>query len=167
MVVIPRILVIAVKHSLYDIPNKRKTHTGAIPRIGGVSFVPCILFSVMFILGVFNIFTDRTEMHEYSPRFSELFLFFCGLLLLYLGGVKDDLIGMRYRSKFAIQLAASLLIVFSGLYINNFYGFLNIHEISPWIGITLTILVLVFVINAINLIDGIDGLASGISIFAL
>ena len=167
MVVIPRILVIAIKHSLYDIPNKRKTHTGAIPRIGGVSFVPCILFSIMFILGIFIIFKDGTDVQEYNPRLSELFLFFCGLLLLYLGGVKDDLIGMRYRAKFGIQIIASLLIIFSGLYINNFYGFLNIHEIPIWIGIPLTILMLVFIVNATNLIDGMDGLASGISIFAL
>ena len=167
MFVIPGILVIATKHSLYDIPDKRKTHIGAIPRIGGVSFIPCILFSMMLVFGVFYLLADRADYAEYFFNYSELNLFFCGLLLLYLGGVHDDLVGMRYPAKFAIQLAASLIIVFSGLYINNFYGLLNIYEVSPWIGIPLTVVVLVFIINAMNLIDGMDGLASGISIFAL
>ena len=167
MLVIPRILVIAAKHSLYDIPDKRKTHTGAVPRIGGVSFIPCILISVMFVLGIFYMFSDKIDVNGYYPNISELYIFFCGLLLLYLGGVKDDLVAMRYLAKFAIQLIVSLLIVFSGLYINNFYGFLNIYEIPLWIGVPLTVIVIIFIINAMNLIDGMDGLASGISIFAL
>jgi UDP-N-acetylmuramyl pentapeptide phosphotransferase/UDP-N-acetylglucosamine-1-phosphate transferase len=168
MIVIPRILVIASKHSLYDIPDNRKTHTGAIPRIGGVSFTPCILISMLFVLSLFYMFDDVTEMRDYYyPKIYEFCLFFCGLLFLYLGGIKDDLIGMRFRAKFAIQIIASILIVFSGLYINNFYGFLTIYEVPIWIGIPLTIVVLVFIINAINMIDGMDGLASGISIFAL
>ena len=52
----------------------------------------------------------------------------------------------------------------AGLWINNLYGLAGIHELSPYIGIPLTILMTVFIINAINLIDGIDGLASGLSI---
>jgi UDP-N-acetylmuramyl pentapeptide phosphotransferase/UDP-N-acetylglucosamine-1-phosphate transferase len=165
--VFPRILVIAVKYSLYDVPNERKTHKEAIPRIGGVSFVPCILFAMMFTLGIFYLYPDVTKSRGYDPNHSELYLFFCGLILLYLAGVKDDLVGLRYRHKFTIQIISSLLIVFSGLYINNFYGFLGIHHLTPWIGVPLTVIVLVFIINAINLIDGIDGLASGLSIFAL
>jgi UDP-N-acetylmuramyl pentapeptide phosphotransferase/UDP-N-acetylglucosamine-1-phosphate transferase len=167
MLVIPRILVIAVKHSLYDLPDERKTHKGAVPRIGGVSFVPCILFAVMFTLGVFYLYSGAAENRGYYPNNSECHLFFCGLTLLYLGGVKDDLVGLRYRHKFTIQILSSLLIVFPGLYINNFYGLLGIYLITPWVGIPLTIFVLVFIINAINLIDGMDGLASGLSIFAL
>ena len=167
MLIIPRILVIAAKHSLYDMPDKRKTHTGAIPRIGGVSFFPCILFSMMFVIGVFYMFAAGTDMHNYYPNNSELCLFFCGLLFLYLGGVKDDLVRLRYFNKFLIQIISSSIIVFSGLYLNNLYGFLGIYYLSPFIGIPLTILALVFIINAMNLIDGMDGLASGISIFAL
>lgn len=167
MLVIPRILVIAIEHSLFDTQNERKTHTGAVPRIGGVSFIPCILFSMLFVLGLADAFAEKTDEVRHYPNLSEFCLFTCGLVLLYLGGVKDDLVGMRYRNKFAIQIISSLLIVFSGLYINHFYGLFGIHEITPWIGIPLTVLALVYIINAMNLIDGMDGLASGISIFAL
>ena len=166
--VIPKILAIAIRYSLYDISDdKRKIHTGAIPRIGGVSFTPCILISMLFVIGIFYMFVGGAENHGYYPNIPEFSFFFCGLLLMYLGGIKDDLIGMRYRTKFIFQIISSLFIVFSGLYINDFHGFFGIYEISPLIGIPLTVLVLVFIINAINMIDGIDGLASGISIFAL
>ena len=168
MVIIPKLLVIAVKHSLFDKPDERKTHRGAIPRIGGVSFVPCILFSMMFIVGIFQMFFfDEANGLWLIPNYGELSFFICGLLLLYLGGVKDDLVGMRYIYKFLIQVLSSVLFVISGLYINNLYGFLGIYEIPMALGIPLTIVIMVFIINATNLIDGIDGLASGISIFAL
>ena len=168
LLVIPKLLVIAVRHSLYDRIDDRKTHTGDIPRIGGVSFVPCILFSSMFIFSIFHMFYSEGDSKYLNfPDYSEFSLFVCGLLLIYLGGIKDDLIGLRCSYKFAIQIVSSLLLVFSGLYINNLYGFMGIDIVPIWIGIPLTVFIMVFIINAINLIDGIDGLASGISIFAL
>lgn len=69
-------------------------------------------------------------------------------------------------AKFAVQILASILIVFSGAYIDNFFGFLWIDDIYPWIGWIVTAFMVVFVVNAINLIDGIDGLASGLSTVA-
>ena len=77
------------------------------------------------------------------------------------------MIGMRTRYKLVLQLAASLLVVLSGLYINHFYGLFGIEALSPWIGIPLTVLAIMYIINAMNLIDGIDGLSSGISLIAL
>ena len=168
LLVIPKLLVIAIRHSLYDKIDERKTHIGDVPRIGGVSFVPCILFSMMFILSVFHMFYNEGNSYNLLyPNYSEFSLFICGLLLIYLGGIKDDLIGLRCVYKFTIQIASSLLLVFSGLYINNLYGFMGIDDVPVWLGIPLTVVIMVFIINAINLIDGIDGLASGISIFAL
>ncbi|MDR2145284.1 MAG: undecaprenyl/decaprenyl-phosphate alpha-N-acetylglucosaminyl 1-phosphate transferase [Tannerella sp.] len=166
LIVIPKILVIAEKHSLYDVPNERKTHKGNIPRIGGVSFVPCILISLLLTFGLYFMNIDQTG-SSLPPDTAEFSFLFSGLLLLYLGGVKDDLVGSRYRHKFVLQIIASTLVVVSGTYINNMYGFLGIHELPAWIGMPLTVLVLVFIINAINLIDGMDGLASGISIIGL
>ena len=86
---------------------------------------------------------------------------------MYLSGIKDDLVGLRYRSKFVVQIIAASLIPLSGLWINNLYGILGINELTPWLGIPFTILLTVFIVNAINLIDGIDGLASGLSSISL
>lgn len=55
----------------------------------------------------------------------------------------------------------------AGLWINNLYGLCGIYFLPAWIGIPLTILIVVFITNAINLIDGIDGLASGLSSVSL
>jgi UDP-N-acetylmuramyl pentapeptide phosphotransferase/UDP-N-acetylglucosamine-1-phosphate transferase len=165
-ITIPQILLIAGRHSLYDIPSKRKKHKGKIPRIGGVSFVPCILISMMLALGLrFMDLNKSGEGLQYSIK--EFSLFFSGLLLIYLAGVKDDLAGMRYKYKFFFQIYASILIVLSGIYINNMHGLFGVYGLTPWIGIPLTILALVFVVNAINLIDGMDGLAAGISVISL
>lgn len=165
--IIPRILVVAYRKKLFDIPNERKVHDGIIPRLGGISFVPTILFSLSFVTGLryligFEIAENR--LHFIIPEF---FFLICGLTLLYLSGIKDDLVGLRYRTKFFIQILAASMFPLAGLWINNLYGLVGIHELSPYIGIPLTILMTVFIINAINLIDGIDGLASGLSIIAL
>jgi UDP-N-acetylmuramyl pentapeptide phosphotransferase/UDP-N-acetylglucosamine-1-phosphate transferase len=165
-IVIPQILFIAAHHALYDIPNKRKRHKGNIPRIGGVSFVPCILISVMLSFGLFFM-NGHNISTVVPPNIKEFCFFFSAILLIYLAGVKDDLVGMRYKYKFCFQVYASILIISSGVYINNLHGLFGIYELTPWIGVPLTILAMVFVVNAMNLIDGMDGLASGISIIAL
>jgi len=167
MLIIPKILVIANKHKLYDNIDDRKNHSGAVPRIGGVSFVPCILFSVLLSFGIYYLIGDKFDIKEEIPDNMQFYLFFCGLILLYLGGIKDDLVGLRFFYKFILQFAAAIIMLFSGIYINNLHGFLWINYIPSYIGIPLTVLVIVFITNAINLIDGIDGLAAGISIFAL
>jgi len=97
----------------------------------------------------------------------EMLLLACGMTLLYLTGIADDLVGVRYRQKFIIQIFCASLFPLCGLWLNNLYGLFGIHEISPFFGIPFTIFTVVFITNAINLIDGIDGLASGLSSVAL
>lgn len=165
--IIPRIMVISLRKRLFDEPDERKVHTRPIPRLGGVSFFPVILF-------VFSLLTAYRVMKGHFPNdmftinvVSEMLALFAGLTLLYLIGISDDLVGVRYRTKLRIQIISSAFFPLSGLYINDFYGLLGIHAVTPWIGIPLTMLLVVFVTNSINLIDGIDGLASSICIVAL
>ena len=162
-IIIPRILVISYRKKLFDIPDERKVHNQAIPRLGGFSFLPTILFSLFFSVGFRYLVGLQLPVKSLGFIVPEFFFLICGLILLYLAGIKDDLIGLRYRSKFVIQIVAVSMLPLSGLWINNLYGLLGIHELSPWLGIPFTILATVFIINAINLIDGLDGLASGIS----
>lgn len=165
--IIPRILVVAYRKKLFDIPDERKIHYGIVPRLGGISFVPTILFSMAFTTGFqYQIGYEIPEetLHYIIPEF---YFLACGLTLLYLTGIKDDLVGLRYRSKFVVQIVAASLIPLSGLWINNLYGLFGIDELTPWLGIPFTILLTVFIVNAINLIDGIDGLASGLSSISL
>lgn len=170
MIIIPRILVVALKKRLFDIPDSRKVHKGAIPRLGGLSFAPSILFSLAFVSALYcagYMYGQQIPLWLFTHTLSEFYLLVCGVILLYLAGLKDDLVGMRYTKKFMVQIVAALLLPLSGLWINNLFGLFGVHELASWIGIPLTIVVIVFITNAINLIDGIDGLASGLSGSAL
>jgi UDP-N-acetylmuramyl pentapeptide phosphotransferase/UDP-N-acetylglucosamine-1-phosphate transferase len=165
--ILPQILLFSYKKKLFDEPNERKVHTQAIPRLGGVSFFPTILFSIAFVLGF------RYKLGSIIPKsvveyfvLEGLFIV-CGLTLLYIVGIADDLMGVRYRKKFIIQIICATFFPLAGLYINNLYGLFGIYELPGYLAYPLTVLVVVFVTNAINLIDGIDGLASGLSSVSL
>ena len=88
---------------------------------------------------------------------------FFPMLILYLVGMADDLIGVKYRAKFFAQILCAGLLIVGGTWVNNFHGIIGIYNIVPSAAIPFTVLLIVFIINAINLIDGIDGLASGLS----
>lgn len=166
-IIIPKITLISEKKKLFDIPDERKIHEGAVPRLGGVSFFPTIMFSVSFTLAL-RYLLDAYIPEKVSDRVLPEFLFLtCGLTLLYLIGIADDLVSVRYKKKFLIQLLASLFFPVSGVYLNEFYGLFGIYAIPWYVGIPLTVLLVIFITNAINLIDGLDGLASSLSSVAL
>ncbi|NDV57780.1 MraY family glycosyltransferase [Bacteroides sp. 519] len=158
--IIPRVLLIAKKKRLFDTPDFRKIHSNPIPRLAGVTFAPVIVLSVLPVLCILTLLFPN-QVSYFNPAFIlSASCFFCGLIVLMLTGVKDDLIGVRYSHKFILQLIAAIFLVCSGNYINHFYGILGIHEVSPFLGIPFTLLLTVSIINAINLIDGVDGLAA-------
>ena len=167
MVIIPRILVISHKKRLYDVPDARKVHTVPVPRLGGLSFFPVILMSMFLVIGFRLYFWDMdTSSLSFNMLYEYLFLF-VGMTLLYLVGVCDDLVGVGYRYKFAVQIAAALLLVLSGNWFDSFGGLFGIYSVPVWVGVPFTVFIVVYITNAINLIDGIDGLASGLCCIAL
>jgi len=167
MVIIPRILVISHKKRLYDVPDARKVHTMPVPRLGGLSFFPVILMSMFLVIGFRLYFWDMdTSSLSFNMLYEYLFLF-VGMTLLYLVGVCDDLVGVGYRYKFAVQIAAALLLVLSGNWFDSFGGLFGIYSVPAWMGMPFTVFIVVYITNAINLIDGIDGLASGLCCIAL
>lgn len=159
--VIPRIILISMKKHLFDIPNKRKSHIDSISRLGGSSFLPVISFTFFF---TFTLWLVTSEINEItSDFFIPIVTMICGSTLLFLLGIKDDLIGVKYSHKLRIQLLAAICLVLGGTYFNNFYGLLGIDAIPAPVGIPFTIFIVTFFINAFNFIDGVDGLASGIA----
>ena len=171
LIIIPKVLVISYKKKLFDMPNERKQHTGATPQLGGVTFLPIILFSLCIIITITLYIDPCMNMLEipeigFKKMFTEFAALFSCLVLLYFVGIMDDLVGVRYKTKFLVQILCGALLVVSGVWINDFNGLLGFNEIPQWIGYPMTILLVVYIINAINLIDGIDGLASGLSIIA-
>ncbi len=164
--VIPKILLIAFRRNLFDEGDERKIHRSVVPRLGGIAFVPTILFSCFLLLGT-EIRLDITEVKDILDScMVPVLLLVCAMLLMFLVGIADDLIGIRYQAKFIFQLICGMLLVGSGMWIHNLYGFLGIGSWGVVPGSLITILLIIYVINAINLIDGIDGLASGLSMIA-
>ena len=165
--VIPKIILIAFRKKLFDEIDERKIHRGIVPRLGGIAFLPSIIFSFCVVIG-FNLRTEELSLGE--PLMIEMipiFFLLCGLMLMYLVGIADDLIGVRYRGKFLLQIFTGTLLVAGGMWISDLYGFLWIHHCPDWLGWLFSIFLVIYVANSINLIDGIDGLASGLSMIAL
>ncbi|MDE6340411.1 MAG: undecaprenyl/decaprenyl-phosphate alpha-N-acetylglucosaminyl 1-phosphate transferase [Muribaculaceae bacterium] len=166
-IIIPKILLIAFRKKLFDTVNERKIHKGVVPRLGGLAFLPALAFAFSIVVG-FNLhykFSDIAT--ELAGTIVPIFFMICALMLIYLCGLADDLIGVRYRAKFLMQIIAGVLIIASGLWVHNFYGFLWIDKLPNWLGWIITVFGIIYIVNAVNLIDGIDGLASGLSAVAL
>ena len=165
-IVIPAIVSVADKIHLYDVQDGRKVHQGEVPRLGGISFLPAILFTLLTVLAIMTRFLPESIHVMYAP-ITEIMMAAAGCVLLYLVGIMDDVIGVSFKSKFIVQFLAAILLCCSGLYVSDLHGVFGIHAISPFVGVPLTVLIVVFIINSINLIDGIDGLASGLCIFSI
>nr|HPJ97816.1 MraY family glycosyltransferase [Syntrophales bacterium] len=149
----PLLVRAALRFGIVDIPDARKVHRDPIPRIGGVaiaigSIVPFVLW-------------------RQPGNFVAAYLAGAGILVVL--GLLDDMRGLNYKIKFAGQIiAASIVIFYGGLRITNLGGLLPDGMILPeWFLIILTLVAVVGVTNAINLSDGLDGLAGGVCFLSL
>ncbi len=164
--IIPQILLIAFRKKLFDKPDKRKIHHSDVPRLGGIAFKPVVFLTIAFLLGV-NLLMGYSQLGQELGNNVRPFAFaFCSIMVLYLVGMADDLIGVRYMAKFLVQIACGLMLIAGGIYVGDLHGILGIHALPHWLAWPLNVLLVVFIINSINLIDGIDGLASGLSSMA-
>jgi len=162
-IIIPFIYLISYRKRLFDPINKRKVHGNIIPRLGGVAFAPiqCCLMTLAIV--IFHKYNFLNDLHLNTGEILPMFLMLTtGLVILFVVGIADDLIGLNYKVKFTAQLAAAMLFPLSGLWINDMYGVLFLTYLPAWLGMPLTLFAVILIINAINLIDGIDGLCSGL-----
>lgn len=159
---IPRVLILSHRRRLFDMPDDRKMHDTPVPRLGGITFLPILLICVCLTMGVWVNMGFPYLTINWNTMVIRFILLFVGMMMLYLVGVVDDLIGVSYQAKFMVQIVCALLFPLSGMWIHDLSGLFWINEIPIWVGILLTVFAVVYVTNAINLIDGIDGLAAGI-----
>lgn len=147
------IAVARIKH-LFDEPSEvRKIHIYRTPNLGGVGMYCTFVFSTALIIP-----------NNYLPYFNS---FIAASMIIFAIGLKDDLVGLGPTKKFLAQIFAALILSYLGnVRITSFYGLLGVNEISYPLSILITVLVNIFIYNAINLIDGIDGLAGGIGLLA-
>ena len=161
--IIPYIYLISYRKRLFDPINKRKLHDAIVPRLGGVAFAPiqCVVMTVLVVF--FHKYNFLNDLHIDTGEVIPMFLMLVtGLVILFLVGLADDLIGVSYKAKFFAQLLVAAFLPFAGLWLNDMYGVLFITWLPAYIGMPLTVLAVMTVINAVNLIDGLDGLCSGV-----
>ena len=141
---------------LVDQPNERSSHSAVVPRVGGLAiFVPYLILGLCSYLFGYN-YVELDSGYWF------------GLAAVVVLGTLDDRMDLSSSIKFFIQFAVAAYYVLStGNYVDSMYGLFGIETLPAWLGISLSIIAVVYFINAINLIDGVDGLAAGISLLAL
>lgn len=139
-----------------DQPSERKIHKKAVPRLGGIAIAIAFFFS----LGMGYAFLANKE------KYTEPIIGIClGASIITLVGIWDDIRGLNAPKKFLGQIAAVLVTLPFGFIIRELnIPFLGVIEINSLVGFLLVMFWVVGIMNTINLIDGIDGLAAGISL---
>ncbi|MGZ5273670.1 MAG: glycosyltransferase family 4 protein, partial [Kaistella sp.] len=147
---IPTVVKISRRKNLMDEPGVRSSHLRKIPNLGGIA----IFYSLAVCASVFAF--ELFELYK--------FLFASLVILLYIG-VMDDIVVMRaYKKLLAQIIVASLMVIGSDVRIRSFFGLFGIYELNYFFSVAMSIFTFIVLINAFNLIDGIDGLAGGYSI---
>ncbi len=151
MALIPPLRLLADRFHIMDQPGERKVHQYPVPRIGGIAFGMGAFVSIV----------------SWVPKTNITWAVLLGGLIILIFGVWDDRVNLGYRIKLLGQVLAALaIVIFGGIRFESI-PFLLEAELTPWIGIPVTVLFLVAVSNAVNLTDGLDGLAGGLSFLTL
>ena len=159
----PALIKVAVLKRLIDVPSEdRKIHKRAIPTIGGVIIYAATLFSFSLWYNIENL--DWSRVYESVKEFQILV---ATSLVLFFVGVKDDIIGTAPVKKLFANILVGLILVLMGdIRITGLHGVFGVETIPPWGSIFLSLFTYIVVVNAMNLIDGVDGLAAGVGFIA-
>jgi UDP-N-acetylmuramyl pentapeptide phosphotransferase/UDP-N-acetylglucosamine-1-phosphate transferase len=150
---IPSIIKIAREKHIFDEPGERASHTTKVPRLGGIAmFIGC-LFSVCF----WSPFLDGGQLQYIVSA----------LAVIFLVGARDDILPLTPMQKFAGEfMATAILVLRADVRITSLYGVFGIDELPYLISVGLSTVTIVGIINAVNLIDGINGLSASIGFLA-
>lgn len=149
LVSIPSIVKVARMKHLFDEPDERTVHSESVPTLGGLA-----VFAGLSVSGLL-----------FVQDYPDIQVVIAGVVALFFVGIKDDILVIAPLTKLLGQIfAASLLVIFTDIHFTCLHGFFGVEEISPYIGIPLTVFTVIVITNSFNLIDGIDGLSASIGI---
>lgn len=149
----PKLVAIALDKNIVDNPDARKLQKKPVPVLGGIA----VFFGAVVGLGVTSIYWDCTE----------LFVVMTAMAIMLYIGCLDDILNLSPIFRFCVEIGAVLLLIFAGGYcLDDFHGLWGIEAIGMAVAVPLTVFATVGIINAINLIDGVDGLSSGYCVMA-
>lgn len=150
---VPMVVKAAREKKLVDEPTERGSHSRSVPTLGGVAIFASLMISSLIFLNIY--------------KFPGLQYTIVGLIIIFMLGIKDDLLVLSPWKKLVGQLVAAYLVIdFGNTGFTNLHGFAGIHELPSNATLVLSMFVMVVIINAFNLIDGIDGLAAGTGILS-
>lgn len=160
LIIIPHMRLIGTEKKSFR--AKRPEDTDENLMISGIALFPivlialCVSVTLPYLLGLTEL---RTKVEPATMRIMQLIV---GCSLLYITGLKDDLNGTRGYIKMGIIIIAAMMFPATGLWIDNLHGLFSIGELPPSVGMTLTVLLTLYITEAFCLLDGIDGLSSGV-----
>ena len=163
---VPLIIRLSYKKKLCDTIDERTVHSGIVPRLGGGAFILSVVVAVVIAVMVCS---NDEAVCRLTPQSSwvQYVALIGAAMIIYVAGLWDDIKRLDYKMKFACQLASALLVVLvGGFWIGDFHGLLGIWSLPSAVGKAFSVLLIMYIINAFNLIDGIDGLASSLGFIA-
>ncbi len=150
LALMPIVLKIAREKHFVVKPNKRMSHTGEIPNIGGIDI--CFSFLISYLLFEYNVLQEAQFL-------------LIGAVIIVLVGFIDDILDLTPTAKLLGEILAGVsLIGFADIRLSHLHNFLGIGEINIVWSFLISFFVLIVIVNALNLVDGVDGLASGLGI---
>ncbi len=150
---IPPLIKVAKVKKLFDEPNSRTSHSSAVPTLGGIAIYISIIFTVSFWADF-----GHPSIMKYV---------FAATTVVTFMGLKDDLLELSAYNKLMGQMfAAMIFAIWGDIRLTSFYGIFGIQELPYIISVIFTVFTILVIVNAFNLIDGINGLAAGITIVA-
>lgn len=154
ILVTPLVRRFALKTNFVDIPDPRRVHDGVIPNIGGIAF------AFTFISGLLLSSLIHPSMALFvSDKFIGLFAATC---IIIVAGLYDDARGLNFIQKFSVQALVGCILYFTGYHITTIPTLFFEPIQLGWLSLPVTVLWVSALCNAVNLIDGLDGLASGL-----
>lgn len=149
----PRLVAIARMKNIVDTPDERKLQRVPVPVLGGVA----VFFGIVLGISLTSSLIDCKS----------LLSIVAAMMIMLYAGTMDDIIDLPVLQRLALEIGVVLLLIFStNQSINDFHGLWNTYLFGSEIAVPLTIFAAVGIINAINLIDGVNGLSSGYCIMA-
>ncbi len=151
---LPLIIKLAHENKIYDIPDERKTHNYPVSSLGGIAIFSGLILSMLLV----------SDFNNYN---ADLQYYIAGFFVIFILGLIDDIFILKAWKKTLGQLAVAAVFCLKGnLLVTNLHGFLDMYALTHTESIYISFFTIILLINAFNLLDGVDGLAGSIGLVA-
>ena len=159
VIILPNMRLVAADNKMF-LPKNPDSSNSLM--IGGIAFFPIILIALCVSIALPRMLGITELQPKVEPAAMRIMQLIVGCSFLYLTGLKDDLNGTRGFIKMGVICLAAIMFPATNLWIDNLHGLFGIETLSPYVGMPLTVLLVLYITTAFSLLDGIDGLSCGV-----